>query len=152
MSDNHVYTIKKELAQIRYRRHQLIIICGINGLKVLRDITSEFNIPCVNLNLRLSEELLEVPVNRRSRKVSQLVDKIINQTAGDVICLEHIELLFHPQLQQDPMRILENISRNKVILVWWNGDYKNGSLTYAEPGHPEYRLYNRLEASVIVVN
>jgi len=152
MPDNPVYTIQKELEQIRYRRHQLLIICGSNGIKALRDITSELNIPCINLNLRLSEELLEVPVNRRSRKVSQLVDRIVNETEGDILCLEHIELLFQPQLQQDPMRILENISRNKVILVGWNGEYENGSLTYAEPEHPEYRQYNGLEASVIVVN
>lgn len=152
MSDDLGYKIKEELVNIRFRRHQLLIICGVNCNKIIQDITRELAIPCVNLSLKLSEELLEVPVTQRSRKVSQLVDKIVFDCSGEIVCFEHIELLFHPQLQQDPMRILENISRNKVILVSWNGHYVNGKLIYAEPDHPEYRVYNELEASVITVD
>ncbi|MDF9408589.1 BREX-3 system P-loop-containing protein BrxF [Pelotomaculum isophthalicicum JI] len=152
MSDNSGYTIKKELEQIRYRRHQLLIICGVNRTKIIQDITRELAIPRINLSLKLSEELLEVPVARRSRKVSQLVDKLVSESTGEILCFEHIELLFHPLLQQDPMRILENISRNKIILVSWNGHYANGRLTYAEPEHPEYRAYNELEASVFAID
>jgi len=152
MSDNPVSTIKKELEQIRYRRHQLLIICGVNSTKLIQDITDELAIPCINLSLKLSEELLEVPVTRRSRKVSQLVDKLVSESTEEILCFEHIELLFHPQLQQDPMRILENVSRNKIILVSWRGHYVNGRLTYAEPEHPEYHVYNELEASVITID
>lgn len=152
MSGNAGYTIKKELAQIRYRRHQLLIICGVNRNKAIRDVAGELAIPRVNLSLKLSELLLEVPVSRRNRKVSQFVDHIVKERTGETLCLEHIELLFHPQLQQDPMRLLENISRNKVILVSWSGHYENGRLTHAEPGHPEYRVYNELEASVIAID
>ncbi|NLI12135.1 BREX-3 system P-loop-containing protein BrxF [Pelotomaculum propionicicum] len=152
MSGNPIYNIKKELAHIGYRRHQLLIICGVEHAKIIQDITRELAIPCINLSLKLSEELLEVPVVQRGRKVNQLVDKIVSESTGEILCFEHIELLFHPQLQQDPMRILENISRNKIIVVSWSGRYANGRLTYAEPEHPEYRVYNELEASVITID
>lgn len=151
MYDNIIYEMKKELEQIHLRRHQLIIICGENRIKVIRAVSQELNIPCVNVNLILSEELLEIAIGRRSRKVTQLIDKIVSD-GGDVLCFNHIELLFHPQLQQDPMTIFENISRNKIVIIAWNGKFANGTLTYAKAGHQEYRLYNQLEAIVFTTD
>ncbi len=141
--------IEEQLKTVSYRRHQLIIVCGIKCNEVLKGYAIDKNIPYVNLSLELSKALLEIPVPKRGRKVGQIVDQIIKEADSDVICLDRLQLLFFPQLHQDPMRLLEDISRNTTIIAGWNGSYSNGVLTYAEPGHPEFRSYTELEASII---
>ncbi|MBZ4688267.1 MAG: hypothetical protein PWQ96_1592 [Clostridia bacterium] len=143
--------INKQLEIVSYRRHQLIIICGQTCSGILQGYASASNIPYVNLSLELSKALLEIPVSLRWRKVGPIVDQIIKEQDSNIICFDHLELLFHPQLHQDPMRLLENISRNTTIIAGWNGSYENGTLTYAAPGHQEFRSYTELEASIITV-
>ncbi len=151
MLSNTYAKINEQLDTISYRRHQLLIVCGVTCSDILQGYASAANVPYVSLSLELSKELLEIPVSKRGRKVGQLVDHIIKQQGSNIICFDHLELLFHPQLHQDPMRLLEDISRNTTIIAGWNGYYENGKLTYAEPGHPEFQSYTELEASIITV-
>ena len=58
-----------------------------------------------------------------------------------MILLDNIEVIFDISLQQDPLRLLQGLSRNKTVVAAWNGTIVEDSLTYAAPGHPEYRRY-----------
>ena len=60
----------------------------------------------------------------------------------NLILLDNIEILFDVALKQDPLRLLQGLSRNKTIIASWNGSIDKDSLTYAVPGHPEYRRYS----------
>ena len=55
--------------------------------------------------------------------------------------LDNTEILFHPDLGHDPLRLLQNLSRNRTVVASWSGTAQDGRLTYAAPGHPEYRRY-----------
>jgi hypothetical protein len=149
MTDS-IYTaqIKQELEKVRLCRHQMVIVVGGLRSKVIEQFALEAGIEPINLNLRLSELLLDLPLNRRSRKVGELVNRLVME-CGDVVVLAHIELLFLPELQVDPMRLFEDLSRDKVLVIDWNGKYDNGVLIYASSGHPEYRIYHEIEASII---
>ena len=59
----------------------------------------------------------------------------------DTFIFKNIELLFHAALKTDPMRLFKNISRNKTLIVAWNGVIKDNYLIYAAPGHPDYKKY-----------
>ncbi|MCH7944758.1 MAG: BREX-3 system P-loop-containing protein BrxF [Armatimonadetes bacterium] len=63
--------------------------------------------------------------------------------------LDNIEILFDVTLEQDPLRLLEGVSRNRTIVAAWNGTLENGYLSYATPDHPEYRRYPRRELVVV---
>lgn len=142
---------KLELEKVRLRRHQMIIITGGKRSEAVKQISVATGIEPLNIGLKLSELLLELPVNRRNRKVGELVNLLLMQS-GDLVILEHIELLFLPELQVDPMRLFEDLSRSRVLIVDWNGKYDNGVLSYAYLGHPEYRIYHEIEASIIQTN
>ena len=58
-----------------------------------------------------------------------------------MVLLDNIEILFDVALKQDPLRLLQNLSRNKTVVVAWNGSASGGQITYATPDHPEYRKY-----------
>ena len=48
-----------------------------------------------------------------------------------------------------PAAALQGLSRNRTLIVAWGGNCEDGVLTYAEPGHPEYRRYERPEALIV---
>ena len=62
------------------------------------------------------------------------------------------ELLFDRSLQQDPLRLLQGVSRNRQIVAAWDGSLEEGKLLYAEPGHAEYRQYPVNDFFVVDMN
>lgn len=55
--------------------------------------------------------------------------------------LDNIEIIFDPVLRQDPLALLQGLSRQRVVVAAWPGAVADGWLTYAEPSHPEHRRY-----------
>ena len=70
-----------------------------------------------------------------------------------LVLLDNIEILFDAALKQDPLRLLQGVSRNRTIVAAWNGTLENRYLTYASPEHPEHRRYSRdARGDVVVVS
>jgi hypothetical protein len=65
--------------------------------------------------------------------------------------LYDVELLFDPTLHLEPLRALKAASRSRILLVLWPGTYEDHKLTYAEPGHPEYKRYGPADLAEILV-
>ena len=76
---------------------------------------------------------------------------MINEIKENTILLDNIEILFDVALKQDPLRLLQGLSRNKTIVVSWNGSIENDFLTYAVPGHPEYRRYPTRGGGLLII-
>jgi len=83
---------------------------------------------------------------------------------ASVVLLDNIELLFDVSLKQDPLRLLQGLSRNTTVVAAWSGEIRvEGQglgtesptpddsslitqssslyLVYATPDHPEFRRY-----------
>jgi hypothetical protein len=120
---------------------------------LLKALTHQQNIPYLNLNLHLSQSLLDLTTKERPLRVRRIVGQIIDSYREPALAVDNIELLFEPSLQQEPLALLQELSRNKSLIVAWGGsfDEKNRVLTYAEPGHPEYRRYERPEIVVVAL-
>ena len=84
---------------------------------------------------------------------TRILAQIINGYPEPVLTVDNIELLFEPSLQQEPLALLQELSRNKSLIVAWGGSYdeQRRVLTYAEPGHPEYRRCERPEVVVVTM-
>jgi hypothetical protein len=63
--------------------------------------------------------------------------------------LDNTEILFDISLKHDPLRLLQNLSRNRTLVVAWNGRAIKDSLIYATPDHREYRKYPVDEIEII---
>ena len=70
-----------------------------------------------------------------------LLGRIVTETAGDVVLLYNIELLFDITLRQEPLGLLQRLSRRRTVVAAWNGSMEGGYIHYAVPSHPEYRRY-----------
>lgn len=143
--------IKRSLQTAGGLYHRLVLLVGETGsgkTGVLRVIAEEFGSSVVNVNLALSGELLELTVKQRSLRLPGILDQIADQAQAPVV-LDNLEILFDKDLQQDPLRLLQSISRNRVVVASWNGTVNSGRLLYAETGHPEYRSYDSVDALIV---
>jgi len=124
--------------------HQLVLVVGPSGsgeTSLLQEVSKQTGFRYINLNLELSRALLELTERQRILRLPLLIDEIIGKTVDQVVLIDNIEILFEVSLKQDPLRLLQQISRNRTVVATWNGTIAGGFLTYAAPNHPEYRRY-----------
>jgi ABC-type hemin transport system ATPase subunit len=124
--------------------HRLILVVGPEGkgkTSALQVVATCINAPLVNINLELSRRLLDLTERQRALQLQRLLDQVVAQPEGDVVLLDNIEILFDVALKQDPLRLLQGLSRNRTLVAAWGGSIEDGHLVYAEPHHPEYRRY-----------
>ncbi len=129
--------------------YRLILLVGNQEeFKPLAEtLTKEMDVTAVNVNLELSRQLLHKTSRQRKLGLAKAMQEIIGES--EPVLLKHIDILFDVDLGQDPLRLLESLSRNKTVVALWNGHIDDGKLVYAEPGHPEYRSYNTKDLIVI---
>lgn len=135
--------------------HRLLLVVGgprTGKTGGLRDLESERGWPLVNVNLRLSAKMLELTHKQRALRAARLLDEVVGELAGDVVLLDNLELLFNPELAQDPLLLLQGLSRHRTVVASWCGNFDGTYLTYAEPGHPEARRYARPEAIIVLAD
>jgi hypothetical protein len=144
--------VAEQVKQASRLYHRLVIVAGparSGKTSALHELHGERGWPLVNINLALSERLLELSAKQRALRVARIVDDIVRERAGEVMLLDNIEMLFHPDLMQDPLRLLQALSRNRTIVATWRGAYLGTSLTYAAPDHPEYRRFEDPQALIV---
>lgn len=169
MAEPLVDQVLQKISEARNLYHRLILIVGPPGsgkTKVLQEISATTSAALININLRLSRRMLELTERQRALQLPRLLEDVcasgIQRRAPDVFLLDNIEILFDIRLKQDPLRLLQGLSRNRTIVVAWPGhvvnpvmaredlskkDARRAShdferyLTYAVPDHFEYRRY-----------
>lgn len=117
----------------------------------ISDFAQSQGVDVINLNASLSGRLLERSIKERVRVILDELREIVG-TGDTVAVIDHCEVLFDKALKNDPLKLLENISRNKTILVAWPGSYRERKLIYATPEQPEYRCYENPDAIIVSGN
>lgn len=143
--------IKRSILTAERLYHRLVLLVGESGsgkTSALQAVAQAFDTSVINVNLALSGELLGLTARQRSLRLPSILSQVVDQAQSPVV-LDNLEILFDQGLQQDPLRLLQGISRNKTILASWNGTVTAEKLLYAEFGHPEYRRYDSVDALIV---
>jgi hypothetical protein len=146
--------LERAIEQAAGQYFRLVVLAGLPGsgkTAALQNVAQKLGCTLVNVNLELSKRMLELTRTQRSRQVERLLKEVIADAPGDVVLLDNLEVLFDPALEVEPLRLLQVSSRNRTIVASWNGSYRDGTLAYAEPGHPEFIQLKQTEAVVIAV-
>lgn len=130
-----------QAAELYHRLVMLVAPAGAGKTAALQDIHERTAAPLVNVNLELSRRMLDLTERQRALQLPRLLAEIVGASAADVILLDNIEVLFDVSLRQDPLRLLQGLSRNKTVVAAWGGSIDGAHMVYATPDHPEYRRY-----------
>ena len=158
MKESVRLAIKEAITNAPVMYSRLILLVGPSGsgkTHALQEISAEYGKKVLNVNLEMSKALLELPIQRRQSRVQRIFGDVIREFLGDedpqtaIILLDNLEILFDKDLKQDPLLLLQGISRNFTIIASWNGSWANRRLTFAISGHPEYRFYDKIDAQII---
>ncbi len=131
----------EQAAELYYRLILIVAPAGAGKTTALQGVGDRTGATLVNLNLELSRRMLELTERQRALQLPRLLREIVGNGGGDMILLDNIEVIFDIDLKQDPLRLLQGLSRNKTVVAAWNGAIVGDYLTYAAPDHPEYRRY-----------
>jgi ABC-type uncharacterized transport system ATPase component len=144
--------LEQAIEQASSQYFRLVILAGPPGsgkTATMQSVAQKIGCHVVNVNLELSKKMLELSRTQRSRQVARLMKEVIAAVSGNVVLLDNLEILFDTGLAVEPLRLLQVSSRNRTVVASWSGSYVAGTLTYAEPGHPEFVQFKQSEAVVI---
>ena len=142
---SHLYeAVNEKIGHAASLYHRLVLVVGAVGAgktAALKDIAACTGAPLINVSLDLSRRLLDLTERQRPLRVPRLLEQIVTETERDVVLLDNVELLFDVALRQDPLRLLQGLSRSRTVVAAWTGSAEDGHIRYAAAGHPEYRRY-----------
>ncbi len=130
-----------QAAELYHRLVMLVAPAGAGKTAALQDVHERTMAPLVNVNLELSRRMLELTERQRALQLPRLLAEIVGASAADVVLLDNVEVLFDVSLKQDPLRLLQGLSRNKTVVAAWSGTIDGEHMVYATPDHPEYKRY-----------
>lgn len=147
--------LRRRAQEVASLRQKLVLAVGPPGsgkTAALRALRSRAGAQLVNVGLELSRRMLELTARQRKLRLAGLLEEVVADAlaAGEPsasepvpgwILLDNIEIVFEPSFEQDPLRLLQGLSRHRVVVAAWPGAVADGWLSYAEPGHPEHRRY-----------
>jgi len=130
-----------QAAELYHRLVMLVAPAGAGKTAALQDVHERTMAPLVNVNLELSRRMLDLTERQRALQLPRLLAEIVGASAADVVLLDNVEVLFDVSLKQDPLRLLQGLSRNKSVVAAWSGSIDGEHMVYATPDHPEYKRY-----------
>ncbi len=151
MSEPIIEDLLNFIARAPARFYRLALLVGPLGsgkTPLIKKLAECLGSSIVNVNLQLSSELLAFSPRLRPFQVAPILADLV-ESSSEPTLLDNIEILFDPALKLDPLRLLENLSRNRTVIASWQGSMIGGRLVYAEPDHPEYRSYSTIDAEII---
>ena len=125
---------------------RLVLVVGPKGsgkTASLHTFQKASGAPLVNVNLQISHGLLGLDQRSRVLQAPKLLNAIVETEArgADTVLLDNTEVLFDADLKQDPLRLLKTLARHRTVIATWSGIAASDALTYAKPGHREYKRY-----------
>ena len=89
----------------------------------------------------LAEALLVCKPNRRSMKLEQIFNNVLD-TLPDGVVIKDIDVMFNPEYKVDVLKILMASRKRKRYSVIWPGRCEEGKLIYGDEGFPDYKTYD----------
>ena len=103
-----------------------------------------------SVSKELADELLACKPNRRSMKLEQIFNKVLDRYP-DGVTIKNIDVMFNPDYQVDVLKILIAARKRKKYSVIWPGRFEDGKLIYAEEGYPDYKVFNIADYDITCV-
>jgi hypothetical protein len=121
--------------------YKLVLVVGPRSTgktHFLRWAAEVLKTPIINVGLEAARKFMDMTARQRRLKAEAVIDGLFAAAGTGQVCVENTEILFEPSLHLNPLRLLENLSRNRTIIATWHGQFKDRTLIHAHPDHPEF--------------
>jgi hypothetical protein len=95
----------------------------------------------LNLGLLVSQRLINLDKSIRKQAIVDIVKEVIQNTQSDRVVVDNIDILFSPEYSLDVIKLFIMAGNNKNLVILWEGTFKDGMITYSEPGYSDYHIY-----------
>ena len=133
--------IEKNLVRMGTNSSHLLVIVAAAGNPPIGSISADlqkYDLDYIDVSLTLSTRLAKLPHQHRSKDVMPILREIVDRVEGSGIILDNLGILFDRSLSLRPLKILQELAKNRAIVAVWQGQVVGNKLIYAEPNHPEY--------------
>lgn len=149
MNTHFLEQIENSISIVSERYYKQIFVYDYRDGKSVKKFAETHSLPYINVNFEISKLLKDIPVNRRSFRITEVFQQLVKKYPDGVICLDYWELLIDNSLAIDPMILIKNNSRYKTLIISWRGKVIGNTLIHAEPGHSEYKKFIVQDAIII---
>jgi len=135
--------LEQRIADVAALQSKLILLVGASGKTRLLCASAQRlgTIPC-NVGALLARRLTTSPVVERTFAAGGLLREIADSAHAAVpLLLDNLEILFEPSLKVNPLDLVTRLAHARCVVAVWPGELRDERLTYAAPGHAEYRNY-----------
>lgn len=94
--------------------------------------------PVLSIGRTLSSSILDQPAPLRPASAEEAFYDMLHTSKSDVLCLDHLEILFDEALMLKAVDLVKNASRRFTLVASWPGTTDSGSLTFGPADHPSY--------------
>lgn len=143
--------LETQLAVAHGLFHRIVLVVGDDPVaksRLLREAAELGKFPVLNVGEQLAKSLMQFSVRQRPGKADEKLKFLLSECCTKTVVLDHIEILFAPELRLDVVRLLQSLSRNTTLLVAWPGDVSNAGVSYAPSDHPEHQR-SSLDGAVV---
>jgi hypothetical protein len=103
----------------------------------LRTVASSHPLVYVSVGPILALALVALAPRQRPLALTRTLTGLL--PSRDVgLCLDNLDLLFLPELQCDPLRLVAQLSQHRPVIAAFTGEFAEGRYLRAYPDHPEY--------------
>lgn len=131
------------LADVAQLQSKLIFLAGgtpAERAAQLEALQEHLHIKPLHLGVSLAGALAELPQRERHLQAGNLLREIAQSHAPTgPLLVEGVELLFDASLKVNALDLLRRQSLVRPVVAMWPGEWRNGRLTYAVLGSPEYQ-------------
>src|SRR5690606_35586690 len=134
----------EKLSGISELYHRLVLLAGGSGsgkTAHLRALAAAEDVPLLNLGEQISRRLLDLTEKQGVLQLPRILEEVMTGYPARLTLIDNTEILFNPILQQDPLRLLQGLARDRTIIASWLGSADSGYLTFGVPEHPEFQSY-----------
>jgi hypothetical protein len=139
-------TIDRLIDEIGAIHSKLILLIGNPGsgkTALLAKLGDRHKATVLNVGASLGKRLAALQNRQRALQANSILRSLAEEhTSGNLLLLDNIELLFDRSLKLDPLDLLKRNAHARRVVAAWPGELKEGRLTYADMGHPEYQDYS----------
>ncbi len=110
----------------------------------------EKSVEVQSISKDLAEGLLACKQKRRSLRLEQILNNVLDNYPDDVV-IKDIDVMLNPEYKVDVLKILISARKRKKYRVIWPGRFENGKLVYGEEGYPDYKVFNIADYDIMFV-